>query len=83
MEARDLLQYVNYLLKEIGQSWKLAEMVEEEHNIAVRELNLFSDQLVTERASADMMEASLVVMFACLNKSTMECMELRRLLVEA
>lgn len=38
---------------------------------------------MTKRARADMIEASLVVLSACLNKSIVECMELHHLLAEA
>lgn len=58
-------------------------MLEGEHDVAVRELSLFSDQLVIDRVRVNMVEASLLVTSTCLDKSTMECVELYRLLAEA
>lgn len=58
-------------------------MVEGERNEAVWEFSLSNKRLVIETVRADMVEASLAVTSACLNKSIVECMEFHRLLVEA
>lgn len=47
-----------------------------------QELSLTSMQLVTEKARAEVAEASLVANSACLDESTMECDKLRLLLVD-
>lgn len=51
---------------------KLVKMVKEEHDVVVQELNMSSNQLVTERTSMDTIEASLMVTSACLTKSIAE-----------
>lgn len=51
-------------------------MMEGEHDVVVRELNLSSDQLETEKARVDTTKASLAIMSTCLDKSAIECTEL-------
>lgn len=60
-----------------------AEATEGERDIALRKLSLSSDQLAVEREREDMVEASLAVTFACLDKSVVDYIKLYCLLVEA
>lgn len=57
---------MDLLLKEAKLLWKLAEMVEGEHEAAIQELNLASGQLMAKKARVDMAKASMVVTSACL-----------------
>lgn len=43
-------------------------MMEGEHDIMVQKLSLSSDQLVVKRERVDIVEASVVVMFTCLER---------------
>lgn len=57
-------------------------MVEKEHDKATRELNLTSEWLATERARADVVEASLVAKSTHLDKSMAKGVKLGLQLVE-
>lgn len=54
---------------------KFVEMVKGEHDEVVWKLSLSSDQLVAEKERANMAEASLAIMSACLDKSIVDYTE--------
>lgn len=82
MEAWNLLQYMDHLLYEMKLSWKVTKMAEGESDVVAQKLSLSSDQLVVEKERVDTAKASLMVTSTCLDKSIMDCLELRCMLVE-
>lgn len=83
MKIWGLLQYIDHLLKEVDQLWKLPKIVEGEHDVAIWELSLSNVQLATKRVRMDMVESSLAVMSAHLDKNAMKCAKLHHPLAEA
>lgn len=73
---------MDYLLREVVLSWKLAKMAEGERDIVIQKLRMANGQLEVERVRADLVEASVVVMSIYFDMSIVECAELRHLLTE-